>query len=73
MTRGHLVAEPAVENGLIRVDAPIPQEWPIASLFLDFLGIAFGDQDFFLVVAGFGNYLAVRGGDEGGPDPAHVV
>src|SRR5271163_4690888 len=59
-----LVGEPAVEDGLVGVDAAVAEEGPVAALVFALGGIAFDHQDFFFVVAGFGNYLAVWRGDE---------
>src|SRR6266852_4076036 len=60
-----LVAEPAIEDRLIGVDAAVAQKRPVAARFLTLGGIAFDDEDFFLVVRSFGDDLAKRIGDKG--------
>src|SRR5690242_16885914 len=58
--RARSFGEPAVQNGLISVDAAIPEERPVASRVLAFGGIAFHDQNFFLFRAGLRDDLAER-------------
>src|SRR5205807_2759640 len=57
-------AEPAIENGLIRVDTAVAEEWPVAACIFAFLRIAFDDEDFFLFAARLGGDLAERISDE---------
>src|ERR1700724_969623 len=42
--------QPAVQDGLIGVDAAIAEKWPVAARFLALCGVAFDDEDFFTVV-----------------------
>src|SRR6267154_1830605 len=58
------VAEPAIEDWLIGVDAAVTEKRPVAASFFALGGIAFDDQDFFLVVGGFGDDLAKRIGNK---------
>src|SRR5260370_30998145 len=44
------VAEPAVEDGLIGVDAAVAQKRPVAACFFALSRVALHHQDFFLVV-----------------------
>src|SRR5260370_6729841 len=53
-------AEPAVQDGLVGVDAAVAEEGPVAAGFFAFGGIAFDDENFFLVIRSFGNHLAER-------------
>jgi len=45
-----LIAEPAIENGRIRIDAAVAEKRPVTASVLAFGRIALDDQDFFLVV-----------------------
>jgi len=45
-------AEPAIENGLVGVNAAIAQERPIAASVFTFCRIAFNDENFFFFAAG---------------------
>src|SRR5712692_11582303 len=58
------VAEPAVEDGMVGVDAAIAQKGPITAGFFALCGVSFDDEDFFFVVRSFGNDLAEGIGDE---------
>src|SRR5713226_1070259 len=58
------VTEPAVEDGLIGVDAAVAEEGPIAAGFFAFGGVAFDDENFFLIVRSFSNDLPEGVGDE---------
>src|SRR5579871_1053521 len=58
-------AEPAIEDGLIRVDASIAEERPVAASFFAFLWITFDDENLFLIATGLRRDLAERIGDEG--------
>src|SRR5271170_1589152 len=53
-------AKPAVEDGLIGVDAAVAEEGPVAAGFFALGWVAFDYQDFFLVVRGFGENSAER-------------
>src|SRR5438132_11583519 len=59
-----LFAEPAVQDGLIGVDAAVAEEGPIAARVFALGGIALDDENFFLVVRSFGNHLAKGIGNE---------
>src|SRR4030081_3756117 len=59
------VAQPAVQDGLIGVDATVAEKRPVAARVLALGGIAFGDEDFSFVVGSFGNNLAEGIGDKG--------
>src|SRR6202158_118314 len=50
--------QPAVQDGLISVDAAVAEKRPIAAGVLALGGIAFDDEDFFFVVGSFGDHLA---------------
>src|SRR5229473_1335949 len=58
------IAEPAVEDGLIGVDAAVAEEGPITAGFFAFGGVAFDDENFFLIVQSFSNDLPEGVGDE---------
>ena len=59
-----LFAQPAIQDGAVGVDATIAEEWPVATSIFAFCGIAFDDQDLFLVLGSFGGDLAKGVGDE---------
>src|SRR5215470_5061067 len=59
------VGEPAVEDGLVGVDAAVAEERPVTAGVFALGGIAFDDEDLFLVAGGFGNQLAERVRDKG--------
>ena len=59
-----LFAEPAVGDGLVGVDAAIAEEGPIAAGLFRLRGIAFDDQNFFLIVGSFFQDAAERIGNE---------
>src|SRR5437660_705189 len=52
------VAEPAVQDGLIGVDAAVAQEGPVPARVFALGGVTFDDENLFLVVRSFGNHLA---------------
>ena len=55
-----LFAEPAIREWAVGVDAAIAQERPVAANVFTFCGVALDDQNFFLIVGGFGDELAER-------------
>src|SRR5258705_82884 len=59
------VAERAIEDGLVGINAAVAEEGPVAAGLFALSGIAFDYEDFLFVVGGFGNDLAERVGDEG--------
>ena len=50
MKKLKLFAEPAVEDGLVGIDAAVAEEGPVAPRVFAFCGIAFDDKNFLLVV-----------------------
>src|SRR5712692_9321219 len=50
-------AEPAIQDGLIGIDAAVAEKRPVAARVFTFCGIAFDDEDFFFVVRGLGDDL----------------
>src|SRR5690349_4758280 len=58
-------AEPAIENRLVGINAPIAQERPIAAGVFAFGRIAFNDENLLVAVGGFRNDLTERIGDKG--------
>ncbi len=58
-------AEPAVQDGLVGVDAAVAEEGPVAAGFFALGGITFDDENFFFVVRGFGENTAERIGNKG--------
>src|SRR5271155_3073009 len=60
-----LCANPAGEDWLVRIDAAVAQERPVAPLVFAFCWIAFDYENLFFAVAGFGNHLSVRRGYKG--------
>src|SRR5439155_324781 len=59
------IAEPAVQDGLIGVDAAVSQERPVSARVFAPGGIAFDDEDFLFVSGGFGNHLTEGIGHKG--------
>src|ERR1700758_3290833 len=59
------VGKPALQDGLVSVNAAVSEKGPVATLVFAFRRVAFDNQDFFFAVAGFGNYLAVWSSHEG--------
>src|SRR5579859_6785096 len=57
-------AEPAVENRLIGVNAPVAEERPVSARLFGFLRVAFDDEDFFFFASGLCCNLSKRIGDE---------
>src|SRR6058998_1527619 len=58
-------AEPAIEDGLIGVDAAIAQEGPVPARFLALCRVAFNDEDFLFVMGSLGDNLTKRIGHKG--------
>src|SRR5277367_587568 len=56
--------EPAAEDWVVGVHTAVAQERPVAARRLGFCGIAFHDEDFFLVVRSLSNDLAKWVGNE---------
>src|SRR5260370_40238249 len=54
------VPEPAVQDGLIGVNAAVTEEGPVAARFLALGGGAFYDEGFFLLLGRLWNELAER-------------
>lgn len=61
---GGLVRPPAFENGLVGVNAPIPQERPMGAGDIDLVQIHAGQENFLAIRGGFGEEFAGRSGDE---------
>src|SRR5439155_1707656 len=59
------IAEPAVQDGLIGVDAAVSQERPVPARVFAPGGIAFDDEDFLFVSGSFGNHLTEGIGHKG--------
>src|SRR5204863_5027906 len=59
-----LFAEPAVEDGLIGIDAAVAQERPVAARVFALGGVALDNENFFVVVRGFGDDLPKGVGHE---------
>ncbi len=55
----------AIQDGAVGIDAAIAKERPVAASVFALRGIAFDDEDFFLVVGSFSDDLAEGIGDEG--------
>src|SRR6266404_5173770 len=62
--RALFFAQPTIQDWRVSIDAAVTQKRPIAAGVLALRGIALDDEDFFLVVRGFGENLAERIGDE---------
>src|SRR5437868_3872149 len=58
-------AEPAVQDRLIRINAAISQEGPVAASFFTLRGIALGDKNLLFAIGSFGNDLPERIRDKG--------
>src|SRR5580700_1400128 len=58
---------PSLEDWGVGIDAAIAQKRPVAACFFDARGIAFDDEDFFLVGGTFGEDAAKWIGNEGMP------
>src|SRR5919109_1079642 len=58
-------AKPAVQDGLVGIDAAISEERPVAARLFALCGITFDDENFFFAVGGFGHNLPKRISDKG--------
>ena len=52
--------EEAARDGRVGIDAAVAQERPVAARLFNQAGIDFGEENFFLVVRGFGQDAAER-------------
>src|ERR1019366_2247564 len=63
--RARASLEPSLQDGRIGINAAVAEERPVPANLLDAAGIAFHNQDFFLVRGRFGEHLSKRIANEG--------